>query len=606
MKISIITPCYNASEWIERAIQSVKSQDYLEWEHIVVDGKSNDGTLDILAKHPHLRVVSEEDNGQADAMNKGYQLAKGEIIGFLNADDYYFPGALTAIANAFDEDTNFVVGNVLVKSKRLGSDFLNTPRTTLEGMMRHWEPNAFCYNPVGYFYRKAIQDKCPFNPDNYASMDLEFLLDAASITEFKKIDFTLGCFDDGHDTKTDKTQLKPDYWRPTTFPYIDKKLSYLSAQALEHFLEDRRTGYQEQQRASNARAKERRRGLPPTKHADLISVIIPNYNNRETIGRAITSVLEQSHSNLEIIVVDDCSTDDSIEYITTRFKDPRIKIFQHDQNHMLGAARNTGITQATGSYLFFLDSDDFLLPEALATLLASAKECNADITQGSTLRITTQGRSSIFHQSVFASDGGIDGLRHFAEHQFASVAWNKLYKQDLFQGSDGVRFINKYMHEDVPFAMECVFRAQCIISIDAPVICYTENTNSLTQKKPTRLNIESYLFLYTKITQLCEAFDLFSSATGSNLAKKILASHGAEDIIPKLLNCRKTMGHTDFQNTLFDIGLSHAGPQGAAVATLIGALSFAGKGQHAQKTKVRKDPFRSIKRFFKKISPKNI
>lgn len=605
MKISIITPCYNASAWIERAIQSVLQQDHPDWEHIIIDGKSTDGTLDVLAKYPHLRVVSEPDKGQSDAMNKGIRLVQGDVIGFLNADDYYFPGAFKAVANAFKNNVSFVLGNVLVKSQRLGNDFLNTPRVTLEGMMRHWEPNAFCYNPVGYFYRTEIQHQCPFNVENYASMDLEFLLDAAAITEFTKIDFTLGCFDDGHGTKTDKTQLQPDYWRPSTFPYIEKRLNRLSEDEREKFLFDRKDGYQRQQGATNLRAQERRHGTPTQTHDDLISVVIPNFNGRDTIERAVTSVLNQSHTHLQVIVVDDCSTDDSVDLLKNRFNDPRLHVKRHEKNRMLGATRNTGISIAEGAYLFFLDCDDFLFPDALNNLLALAKGCDADITQGATTRLSNQGKYSTFHQCDFASDGGIDGLRYFSDHQFASVVWNKLYNKRLFEGEHGIRFIEKYMHEDVSFSMESAYRARCIISSTTPVICYTENQKSLTQKIPTRLNLESYAALYVALADLCHAFDLYTTRTGTILARKIVQAHGNNDIIPKLLNCREKMGATAFEELLGDVGFSRAGAYGMAFSELIGGLVDA---LYTQKTKPAlkfKDPLRSIKRLIKKRTSNN-
>jgi glycosyltransferase involved in cell wall biosynthesis len=92
--VSIVTPSYNSARFIERTIQSVLTQGYPNIEHIVVDGASTDGTVDILRRYPHLRWVSEPDKGQSDALNKGFQMARGEIIGWLNADDTYNAGAI--------------------------------------------------------------------------------------------------------------------------------------------------------------------------------------------------------------------------------------------------------------------------------------------------------------------------------------------------------------------------------------------------------------------------------------------------------------------------------------------------------------------------------
>lgn len=104
MLITIITPCLNRRETIGAAIESVISQDRDNVEHIVVDGGSTDGTLDVLAHYPHLRVVSEPDRGLYDAINKGIHLANGSIIGHLNSDDLYMPDVFGKVAEAFEAD----------------------------------------------------------------------------------------------------------------------------------------------------------------------------------------------------------------------------------------------------------------------------------------------------------------------------------------------------------------------------------------------------------------------------------------------------------------------------------------------------------------------
>lgn len=100
-RITVVTPCFNSAATLPATLASVAAQDYSDIEHVVVDGGSTDATLAILAAAEGVTYISESDRGRADAANKGVRLASGEVIGFLNADDTYQPGALAAVAEAF-------------------------------------------------------------------------------------------------------------------------------------------------------------------------------------------------------------------------------------------------------------------------------------------------------------------------------------------------------------------------------------------------------------------------------------------------------------------------------------------------------------------------
>jgi glycosyltransferase involved in cell wall biosynthesis len=114
-KISIITPTFNGMATLRETIASVLSQDYKNWEHIVIDGGSTDGTVDLLRSYPRLQWVSEKDRGHYDAMNKGITRASGDVVAILNADDCYRPHALSEVANAFDKhpDWDALFGDVV-------------------------------------------------------------------------------------------------------------------------------------------------------------------------------------------------------------------------------------------------------------------------------------------------------------------------------------------------------------------------------------------------------------------------------------------------------------------------------------------------------------
>ncbi len=99
-RISIVTPSFNSRATLRETIDSVRAQDYPDWEHIVIDGGSNDGTRELLQSLPHLIWVSEKDEGHYHAMNKGIARAQGQFIVILNADDCFRPGALRAAGRA--------------------------------------------------------------------------------------------------------------------------------------------------------------------------------------------------------------------------------------------------------------------------------------------------------------------------------------------------------------------------------------------------------------------------------------------------------------------------------------------------------------------------
>lgn len=99
--VTVVTPCLNPGLRLERCIESVARQGYRRIEHIIIDGGSTDGTVEVLARHPELRWVSEADSGQGEAINKGFAMAGGELLTWLNADDTLFPDAVETTVRAF-------------------------------------------------------------------------------------------------------------------------------------------------------------------------------------------------------------------------------------------------------------------------------------------------------------------------------------------------------------------------------------------------------------------------------------------------------------------------------------------------------------------------
>lgn len=249
IKFSVITPSFNSGKTIEKAIESVLSQQYEQVEHIIVDGGSTDNTLSVLKKYPALRWVSEPDRGQVHALNKGISMATGDVIGFLNADDYYNADAFLNAAGAFDVNTMAVFGNVHVYQEATNQWWVNIPRTDFDSVIRHWEPQAFCVNPVGYFCRKEVCNDIPYREENGAKHDLAFLLELAFRypDSIKKLDTIFGVFLCGADTQTTREQELSGYWVPENFAFIEEFLLTRPKDYQDKFRKDQLQGYDERE-----------------------------------------------------------------------------------------------------------------------------------------------------------------------------------------------------------------------------------------------------------------------------------------------------------------------------------------------------------------------
>lgn len=178
MKISIITSTYNSADTVRDTLESVASQTFADVEHIIIDALSKDHTLDIVAEFPHVsRVLSEEDKGIYDAMNKGISLATGDIIGILNSDDFYtYPEVLSDIHNLFQTtgadcvyaDLNYVDQHNTRKVIRKWTSGAFSPSSFSKG----WMPP----HPTFFVRKEVYQNFGVFNQDMGTAADYELML----------------------------------------------------------------------------------------------------------------------------------------------------------------------------------------------------------------------------------------------------------------------------------------------------------------------------------------------------------------------------------------------------------------------------------------------
>jgi glycosyltransferase involved in cell wall biosynthesis len=202
MKISIITPSYNQGEFIEKNILSILNQNYTDFEHIIIDGGSNDNTLDILKKYTHLTWISEKDEGQADALNKGLKLANGEIIGWLNSDDYYLNNTFISISNIFDTNNNeWLIGNIqsyFTKNDKFTK--LYSPTVTFNNLLL----NPDIVRQQATFFRKSFLKKIGgWQKKYYMIMDYDLWIRASKVSTPKMVNDFYAVFVHHPNQKTD-------------------------------------------------------------------------------------------------------------------------------------------------------------------------------------------------------------------------------------------------------------------------------------------------------------------------------------------------------------------------------------------------------------------
>lgn len=226
-RVSVVTPSYNQGRFVEQTIRSVLLQAYPNLEYIVIDGGSTDESVEVIRRYePFLaHWESEPDRGQSHAINKGFARATGDILCWLNSDDFYLPGALRAVAEAIDEGAAAVVGHCLQVYADGRPPCRGVGRFEGTGrLLEFWK--GYRMHQPSIFWRREVFERVGYLDESlHMTMDFDYWVRVARHFEFQNIDRDLSCATYHEEAKTgdgfarywgEMRRRAPLYWPPPT------------------------------------------------------------------------------------------------------------------------------------------------------------------------------------------------------------------------------------------------------------------------------------------------------------------------------------------------------------------------------------------------------
>lgn len=207
-----------------------------------------------------------------------------------------------------------------------------------------------------------------------------------------------------------------------------------------------------------------------------ISIIVPIYNVEQYIEKCLISILEQSYKNLEIILVNDGTKDNSMKVIKHYLSDSRIKVI-NKENGGLSSARNRGLEMASGDYIAFIDSDDWIEINKLIKLYEIIEEENLDIIIGNAEYYPKM--EKVHKKNYFGIKNGIELLREMLEKKdYLETVWKCIYRREFLR-KNNIKFIEGLLHEDTPFMFECLLKAKRVKYEDIVFYFYRQREGSI-------------------------------------------------------------------------------------------------------------------------------
>ena len=535
-KISVIIPVYNASEYLGQCLDSVLLQTFSDIEVICVNDGSTDDSLDILQGYAmfdeRLKIISQENAGPGAARNNGIKQATGEYIIFLDADDFFEPDMLEKmVAKAEEDNADIVMCDFCVFDNKTGK---TTPSSLVLGDFfqkklfnpNDWKTNLFDINYPGVWNKLIKADLIHKNNitfDEHAKCYEDNLFMIIATTLAKKIslvDQVCVFYRRNQDTQITSNIANhfPDLLTVMTNVYHRLIPLNVPSNVLLSYLNTITNGIKNSFSCSSFEQKRNSLCLiqklmpnelveklffcPPPRIK--VSIIIPVYNAAEFLSECLDSCLNQTLKEIEIICVDDGSTDNSLEILNAYAqKDSRIKVI-HQENMGLPISRNNAMKIATGQYIQFLDADDYLEPDTCECLYFYSKLYHLDMCQFSAVNFNHNSRKEFensYHTLSWMTKNtpivfNAETMYHILP-QMAVTACLTFYNRQFLLKKDIHWISKKLAYEDTPFFVESALQAERIGAFQIPFYHRRVHPAAITQNMATNFNEYAKIIKYT-------------------------------------------------------------------------------------------------------------
>ena len=496
--VSIIVPIYNVENYLRQCLDSIQNQTYKKFECIMINDGSTDSSQQIAEEYlsdSRFKLINQSNKGLSGARNTGISHIKEEstFVAFVDSDDCIYPDFLETLTEHIEDEVDIIEGMIEyyfdeIKMDNISHNFEKQILTTQNEKLRKFALNELRVSVFPKLFRKNLLTE-DFFPKGWIFEDLavvpELVSNSGKWIKLPKVIYGYRIRPNSITTKEfseEKLDVFKIFRKYDLFfkdasertKYLVEKIKYLhiNYHDIEFVPEDNqyKSLYKQEKEKILSQIEEYEK-------RELISIIVPIYNVENYLRQCLDSILNQTYQNFECLLINDGSPDNSAdicrEYVE---KDSRFKYFEKE-NGGLSDARNYGIRQSKGSYLTFVDSDDWLENDALQQLYDALKKENADISIGRYNCYDESRCQYLFYDSnpdasleMIEGKEIIDreGVEEMRNGNW-TVAYLKLFKRELLEN---LPFPLGKIAEDTYWTWKVLLRASRVVYLNSYIYWY--------------------------------------------------------------------------------------------------------------------------------------